>query len=353
MRIAIHSHSATATSGGGVLYVYALSAALAAEHDVELIYPPTVEADVLERMLPTFEHHPRLRHQQPTKGPALLREVSKGLRDLRYDASIVQSAYVPRFAFSRRSFLLCEFPLSKRLTAGERLRLRSFRTIVANSHYTAGWIKHRWGRTAKVLHPPVRAIEPRPKQPIILALGRFTAGGRSKRQLDLVALFRRLLEAGVEGWELHLAGFPHDADYVTRVEQAAHGMPVRIHIAPDRDELERLIGRASLFWHATGAGVDAEAEPEKMEHFGIATVEAMSAGTVPVVIGRGGQPEILGDPPCGVLWQTEDEALEATRRLIHDSAKREALAAQAIERARTFGFGPFAQRARRLIEDRS
>ncbi len=55
-----------------------------------------------------------------------------------------------------------------------------------------------------------------------------------------------------------------------------------------------------------------------MEHFGIVTVEAMSAGCVPVVIRRGGQGEIVEHGVSGFLWNTLDELESYTARLIAD-----------------------------------
>ncbi len=351
MRIAIHSHSSTAKSGGGVLYIYALAAALAEQHDVEVSYPPTVDLAAVPDQLPDFGARPRLRHGACADKRGLAREWCRLRGDRDTDAVLDQSLYVPRFTLKRRSVLLCEFPMSTRLTFGERVRLRRYGQVVANSHYTAGWIERRWGRRAAVLEPPVRPIPRLPKRPMILGVGRFMRGGRSKRQRELVTLFRQLVERGVAGWELHLAGFPGDRAYVDEVRRAAEGLPVFFHLDVDRSRLETLFGQASIFWHAVGLDEDPEAAPELMEHFGIVTVEAMSAGAVPVVINRGGQPEILGDPPCGIRWSTREDCLDATRHLIDDEDSREQLAERAQSRAGRYAFDSFAPRARRLFAE--
>lgn len=349
MRVAVHSHSSTARSGGGVLYVYALAAALAAEHQVEVLYPPTVDLEQIPAVLPPFAHRPRLRHAAERAPSAWLRELAHLARDRRHDGIVIQSLRVPRAVARRRSVLLCEFPISRTLTAAERLRLSTYGKVVANSAYTAGWIARRWGRQATVLEPPVFPIAAGEKRNVILAVGRFMGSGRSKRQRLLVTFFRRLYEQGLRGWELHLAGYPGDRDYVAAVRREALGLPVHLHLDLERPALEALFASASIFWHAVGLGVDPERQPERMEHFGIVTAEAMSAGAVPVVIARGGQPEILGDPPCGALWETPEQCLRATRRLIDDGAARARLAEQARERARRFAFEVFAPRARRLL----
>jgi glycosyltransferase involved in cell wall biosynthesis len=260
-------------------------------------------------------------------------EIWRAVRDLRYDAIVVQSPWVPPLALSGRAFLLCEFPFTESPALDDRIRLRSFRQILAVSHYTATWIQRRWGRRAVVLYPPVKPVAQERKGPCILGVGRFVGGGRSKRQRELVAMFRRMCEAGLRGWELHLAGFVQDRAYADQVVADAAGLPVRLHFDVGRPELERLYGMSTLFWHAVGLGADVEREPQRMEHFGIVTVEAMSAGCVPVVIDRGGQREIVGSPRAGVLWNSLDECVDATWRLIRDEAGRDAMSRAAMDRA--------------------
>lgn len=68
------------------------------------------------------------------------------------------------------------------------------------------------------------------------------------------------------------------------------------HVDAPEQALADLYGQASIFWHATGLGEDAEADPNRMEHFGISIVEAMSAGAVPVVLGVAGPAEEVVEP---------------------------------------------------------
>lgn len=351
MRIAIHSRSWSVRSGGGVLYVYALAAALAARHQVDLYYPKARDEAELEDILPPFAHRPQIRQRPPRARWRWWNELRRAAADLAYDQAIVQASFVPRFALQRRTTLLCEFPATPRLPLADRVRLGTFERIVANSHYTAGWIERRWGRTAQVLQPPVvGSLTALAKRPYILGVGRFANGGRSKRQLDLVAFFRQLHDAGLRGWELHLAGFPQEPAFVTAVREAAAGLPVHLHLGLGRSELERLFGHASIFWHAVGAGIDAERFPERMEHFGIVTVEAMQAGAVPVVVNRGGQPEIVGeDGEAGFLWDTPQQCVEQTWELTQDAAALARHGQQAQVRAEAFSLARFTARAQAIF----
>lgn len=343
MRVLVDSYCRTAHGGGSVVYALAIAGALARRHEVDLAFPDALDPEALERWYGGGDARPSL-----VSAPAIRRRGVDELRlawveRRRYERVLRQSPWVPRLAGRRDAVLFCEFPRERRLRAVDRLRLGSYGTVVANSRFTARWIARRWGRRAAVLEPPIRLLEPAAKESSILAVGRFDGGGRSKRQREMVACFRSLVDAGLRGWALHLAGFAQDRGYVEAVRAEAEGLPVHLHLDPDRAAIERLYARAAIFWHATGLGVDPEREPERLEHFGIVTAEAMSAGCVPVVLGQGGQPEIVGDD-SGVLWHSLDEWHAATLALAGDSARRTELAGRARERARAYDAATFGQR---------
>jgi len=326
--------------GGGLLYALAIAAALSQVDRVRVLFPAALRLDLARQLFPVPLDGLSL--ESDLRPSSLLREIADLAAWRR--RVIVQATEVPRLRGLREAHLLCEFPFQRRLGLGSRLRLALFRSVVANSAFTARWIERRWGRPARVLHPPVFPILPLAKRPWIVALGRFAGGGRSKRQVEMIEVFRTV---DLAGWELHLVGTAQDAEYVRRATEAARGLPVVFHLDAPREELEEVCGTASLFWHFTGVGEDAEAAPEKMEHFGIATAEAMSAGAVPVVVARGGQPEVVGE--AGVLWETMEECAEATRRLCGDDELRARLGEAARQRAESFAFPRFAERARELF----
>ena len=105
---------------------------------------------------------------------------------------------------------------------------------------------------------------------------------------------------------------------------------------PTREDINALLARASIFWHATGFGVDQNENPSRMEHFGISTVEAMAQGCVPVVIKRGGQPEIVRHGVDGFLWETLEELEHYTWLLARDDELRRSMSHSARQRAQVF-----------------
>jgi len=62
----------------------------------------------------------------------------------------------------------------------------------------------------------------------------------------------------------------------------------------------------------------------------------MAAGCVPVVIRKGGQPEIVEHGSSGYLWDTLDELAAYTRELAAAPEARQRMAGAARARARQF-----------------
>lgn len=231
--------------------------------------------------------------------------------------------------------------------------LDGYQTVASNSEFTRGWVQELWGRSGPVLHPPVVAQPRAPrKDRVILGVGRFFApgAGHSKRQRELVEAFRRL---GVDGWSLHLAGGCDAAGeaYLAEVRAAAAGLDITFHVNATGAELRELYGRAALFWHGTGLGEDPQVHPDRFEHFGITTVEAMSAGAVPVVHGQAGQLELFEHGRAGYHFADLDGLVRHSRELIADPALLATLADAAQARAEHFLRPAFAARLRALVAE--
>jgi alpha-1,3-mannosyltransferase len=105
----------------------------------------------------------------------------------------------------------------------------------------------------------------------IVTIGRLSTNKRIDRLLDAMAV----LSGRHPDWRLDIIGTPFDwsAEDV-RAMAAERGLADRVslHIGPSDAEMRELLGRSSLF-----------ASASVYEGFGIALIEAMSAGLVPVV----------------------------------------------------------------------
>ncbi len=246
----------------------------------------------------------------------------------------------------------------------DREFLSSYDVIMANSAYTQGWIQKRWGHPSQVLPPPVDtdafvAPDPSHKKPVILCVGRFFAGAHSKKHPAMLRAFRRMCDRGLlpDGWEFHLAGNVRrsalaDLEYYAEVERLSRGYPVKLlPDLPFKDLLEEY-RNASVFWHATGWGESERRRPEKMEHFGLTTCEAMSSGCVPVVIAKAGQLEIVRDGVSGFLFSTEAELISRTQKIVAGYGQPWLLnmMATAAEDARRYNMQAFEKRLLGILE---
>ena len=229
--------------------------------------------------------------------------------------------------------------------------------LLANSHFTQRWIARRYGRASELLYPPVQVgrFAPGPKRPRIISVGRFFVEGHSKKQLEMIGVFRRLCDEGLTGWEYHVVGGTHhDAaarEYFETCRAAAAGYPVVLHPDAPLAELVELYAGSALYWNATGYGEDPDVHPDRFEHFGMTTVEAMAGGCVPLSYARAGQPEVVEHDWSGVLWETLDDLAAATRALAADPARRARMAEAAVERSATFTDRRFRTTLRRLLAD--
>jgi len=234
--------------------------------------------------------------------------------------------------------------LAARLAAlpsrAEVVALQSYSRLFSITRYTQRWTRHYWQRDSELLYPLVEPLRALSKTNTIVSVGRFRAGALNKKHEVLVRAFREMVDAGLPGWQLHLIGGltdePEHQAYFAELQRAAQGYPIHLHPNLVYPRMADSVGEAALYWHATGFGEDLQRYPDRAEHFGISTVEAMSAGCVPVVIDAGGQAEIVEDGQCGLLWRTLDALKAGTLRLIQQPEHRVELAQRAQQRAAQF-----------------
>lgn len=242
-----------------------------------------------------------------------------------------------------------------------RIKLARFKRIMAISKFTKKFIDGEYGVESAVVYPPVEiSSKPGKKENLILSVGRFTQTLHDKKQDILVEVFKQMNKEGFKDWRLVLAGGMVDEGkkYVEHLGKLVKGYPIEIKTNINLGELRRYYKKAKIYWHAAGFGEDEQEHPERMEHFGIATVEGMSAGAVPIVINKGGQPEIVKHQANGFLWETKEELAKYTLRLIAESRSKvksenlwEKLSKQAIKDSQKFSQKVFCKRIDEIIKD--
>ena len=176
---------------------------------------------------------------------------------------------------------------------------------------------------------------PWPERRTILTVGRFFTGGHNKRQDVVIEAFRRVLENGVEGVELALAGAIHPSPEGRKrfheLQRLASGLPCTFYPNIGRADLAALYGQSAVLIHAAGFGVDADEFPERLEHFGITPIEAASFGCIPVVYGQGGPREVVHTLGSETTFDTVDECADIVSRLLGDPQGSSKLSAHLVE----------------------
>jgi glycosyltransferase involved in cell wall biosynthesis len=283
------------------------------------------------------------------------------------DLLIVVANHFPPLSVARRSAMIIQFPFAG-LRDGSRglspfrgmertVRIGSYDTVVCYSQFVADAVRERLRVDHPlVLAPPVDIPPAAPtahKEAKVLAVGRFfpAADANNKKHEVLIEAWRQLARrSAANGWELHLVGGVHSdhasRHHLERLRESAHGLAVHFHPNAEQEELQDLYNRSAIFWHAAGYG---ETRPERLEHFGITTVEAMAHGCVPVVVALGGQVEIVEDRRNGRLWNSIDELISITGELMADGQATAALAVAAIASASRFSKQSFVANVRAAI----
>lgn len=244
------------------------------------------------------------------------------------------------FRFARRS------PVNK-------LKLLKINAIVCNSKFTKKFIDESYGVNSTVLYPPVDigVFKPGSKEKIILSVGRFFSPYHPKNQHVLIEAFKKL-SPSFPNWRLVLIGgiAPEHRQHLATLEEAAKGLKVTIITDVTIKTLKDHYAKAALYWHATGFGHDLDTDPGKAEHFGITTVEAMSAGCVPIVYKGGGQLEIIADGDDGFFWSSVAELIEKTENVIESPKLTDRISQNAIQRSKDFSKQQFFSKLDNLLQ---
>jgi L-malate glycosyltransferase len=297
-----------------------------------------------------------------------------------YDVFIYCGHGIPPFCYARQGFLYCHFPFHPsprialrtsrpwlcrnrldRLVRGVgyqllwQIRMRGYKTVLANSLFTARSVESQWGRRAEVLYPPVDLKVPEiEKQNLIVSVGRFSPGSLTagKQQLEQIGAFRKFLTKVGGRWGMYLIGSCYTAGekaYLAAVQRAAEGLPATFLVNVDREAVCRALGESKIFWHTQGLGNEETEKPYKAEHFGIATVEAMRAGCVPIVIASGGQKEIIQNASNGFLCDSLDQLVRNTVAVADDPRAFRTLSQRARQRSMAFTIEEFEQRVKHIV----
>ena len=277
---------------------------------------------------------------------------------MKYDAIIFLSDGSIPLVLSKKLYIHIQQPLEKMQTTSfiSKFKLMRVDKFFSNSNYTKSFIDSKFAVKTVVLYPPiVFRSKKTDKENIILHVGRFRVKNvRSedyKKQSVMIKVFKKMIDKGLKDWKFVLAVSIQDKDRkeFEEMKKSAEKYPIEFLINKNNNELWEIYSKAKIYWHASGFGEDLNKNPELAEHFGISTVEAMSAGVVPVVINSGGQKEIVKNNIDGLLWNSLDELESKTLLLIESNALLNKYSKKAIESANKFNIENFYSEIDKII----
>lgn len=342
--------------GGGEKYMMTIAASLSKTHQVDVFWDHKKDFDNVSRRfsldLSKVALVPNIFSPQITSFARLL-------ASRKYDGIIVLSdGSIP--LVSSKLFLHIQRPLEHiHLSLFDKLKMKRVQRFFCNSQYTKSFIDKTYGIDAEIVYPPVE-IHPRKikKEKVVLHVGRFRVVDRTvntqdyKKQYVMIKVFKELVDKGLSGWKFILCVSVKEEDQkeFESLCESVKKYPIEFKVNLNNDSLWEYYGKASIYWHASGYGEDVVKHPERAEHFGISTVEAMGSGAVPVVIGVGGQKEIVTDGENGLLWHTLPELKEETLILMNSKEMWEELSENAKKRAMDFGINEFNKKLMEMIK---
>lgn len=357
-RVAIYSPYLD-TFGGGEKYMLTIAEILSRTHQVDVLLDShlyLIGKDYLKKNL-TDRFNLELKNVDFVKAP-----IGKGSNFIERSIFLKKfdilfyltdgSIFIPT---AKKNILHIQSPIIGQPVTSTwgRLKLKGWDLIIYNSDFTKQNSENNWPMKSIVIYPPVDVSKIRPleKKKYILSVGRFFGYLKDKKHEVMIKAFKNLYSAKkITDWSLNLVGSAAEGDklYLEELQKTAEGLPVKFYPNLNYKSLIQLYGESSIYWHAAGFGED---DPTKMEHFGISTVEAMAAGCVPIVIGKGGQKEIVNDGIDGYLWNSTDELVKKTLRLMGNQILSKKIRIKAIQKSKQFSSKKFKEKIKKIIED--
>jgi len=229
-----------------------------------------------------------------------------------------------------RSSVRSAYNMSRRFLLSELRERYRGGPILANSCWSSNKLREQGWPNARVLYPPVDVTG-----------FRFASGQHSKPWIVTTSLFSPhknleiipLIAAKVPEARFVMMGFlgqnSHEVLKNIRAYARSLGVENRVVIVPNasRKQLLDIMKEAQAYLH-----------PKQNEPFGIAIVEAMAAGLVPVVHRSGGAwTDIVGGQEnCGFAFDSVEEAAQIVCNLLGDRRLKVEMTERAMKRAEAF-----------------
>lgn len=344
------------TLGGGEKYMLTAASCLAEKHEVFIFW----DNDILPAA------HDRFGIQ--TEKLNLTKNIfspktslwERVMESMKYDRIFYLSDGSIPVIFPKKLFLHFQFPVEwvSGKSLPNKLKMQHVNGVICNSEFTKKYIDQAFGIESVVIYPPCTSSKSHgaivKKENLILTVGRFSKISENetfKRHELMIEAFKDFSKKE-KAWKfiLVISFKKEDEPEIKKLRESIGNYPIIIEENLENQKLKELYKKAKIYWHAAGFGIELTQHPELAEHFGIATVQAMEQGAVPVVINAGGQQEIITNGKDGLLWDSKEELISYTQSLVNDSKKWNALSANARKRSGFFSEEAFCKKIQEIFQ---
>jgi len=195
----------------------------------------------------------------------------------------------------------------------------------------------------------------KPREKMILSVGRFFGHLHSKRQDIVIGAFKKLKQRYpfFRDFKLVLVGGvkKEDNEYFLKVKKLAR-MDKSIIFKPNAslEELYKYYKMATYFWHFTGYGTNESINPDQVEHFGLTPLEAMASGCLTFCYQAGGPKETIIDGKNGFLFDSEEQLLAKMDKISLDNARQKLVNQKAKDYVlKNFSYEVFRKKVKNII----
>ena len=357
MRIGLYDPYLDSLSGGEK-YILSIASCLSSQHEVFIFWDKNREVEIRQIALKKLGidlSSVKFYKNIFGKNVSL---ISRFFESRKFDAIIYLSDGGIPFVGSKL-FIHFQFPIEwvDRKSVKNRIKLFFVKRIFCNSYFTKSFIDKKLNVKSEILYPPINlhVIKNIKKENIILHVGRFDVDSHEsnyKKQDVMIDIFKKMVDAGLKNWDLKLiiGVKDKDKDKLNKLKEMSKGYPIELMDNISNQELWGYYSKAKIYWHATGYGEDLQKYPEKAEHFGISTVEAMGSGCVPVAFNAGGQKEIIEDNKNGYLCNSIEDFIFKTSNLIKDENLLRKMSVASIKRSNIFSGDRFCRDVGNIIK---
>ena len=183
---------------------------------------------------------------------------------------------------------------------------------IVNSNYTAKAFYKFFGLTSNVIYPAIpgdyfsEEIEVRGREPVVISVGRFVP---QKRLDTLIKWFGEKIKPEVPNAKLLVIGIP-DSRYMQYYEKikelSSKYKDIELIDRPLKPKALAKYYRMSRVYIHLRIG----------EHFGMAPVEAMTQGAVPILPKASGLAELISNGYNGYAYENDEEAIKYLIKLL-------------------------------------